>query len=136
MTTNGTETETGGVGHDGEDDKTQVDHSSSQDEGNSSSEEGEDFQMKLGTISPPKRSMRNAQAKRIQRKPAAVTNASKRSVIVLPKTQTVPVFFVCFFMCFVDISSVENTQRCVLRVTKLTAFRSGSFLTGSYDLFP
>ena len=54
----------GGVGPKGEDDNTLVDLPSSHEVGNSSSEGGEDFVMKLGTITAPKRDpKRNVQAK-------------------------------------------------------------------------
>jgi len=104
MTTIEATTETGGVGPDGEDDNNLVDLPSCSEQGNSSSVEGADFVLDLGTIGAPKRDpKRNAQAKtnqRIQRKAAPDTNQSKRSVVVLPRTHTVPVLLVSVFSFF------------------------------------
>ena len=139
MTTIEATTDTGGVGPDGEDDNNLVDLPSCSEQGNSSSVEGEDFVLDLGTIGAPKRDpKRNAQAKtnqRIQRKAAPDANQSKRSVVVLPRTQTVPVLLVSVFFVFLA-TSVLDFYSAVVVPWKFTAFWSGSFLTGSYDLFP
>ena len=106
----------GGVGPDGEVDNNLVDLPSPSEQGNSSSVEGEDFVLDLGSITAPKRDpKRNAQARtsqRIQRKAAPDTNQSKRSVVVLPRTQTVPVCLVFVFLVFLGNFSVGFLQRC------------------------